>query len=385
VGKGVFFGDFQSGVLCVLGAVGQIYVGRRLRIPAVLNYVSTIILLAAYFLIGENMTPFWRRIPPPIRSAVPALLLVWFASLFSVAILVLIREQFLKRARRPGLEAGRRDFLRTSTAALCAAPALVLGAGVITRKDVHVREMDLPFPDLPQDLHGLKVLQLSDIHIGPFFTAKDLARVVDASNSLRPDVAVVTGDLITTRWDPLDQCVRELGRLRANSGVWGCMGNHEAYTDMEDETQLKASALGIRFLRYEAALLKFGKSSLNLVGVDYEPFHSKYLANVDHLIAPGSFNLLLSHNPDVFPVAKDKGFDLTLSGHTHGGQIDFEILNQDLNVTRFLTPYTKGLYELAASSIYVNSGLGTIGMPVRLGAPPEISVVRLVRGNRAKG
>jgi hypothetical protein len=90
-----------------------------------------------------------------------------------------------------------------------------------------------------------------------------------------------------------------------------------------------------------------------------------------------SFNLLLSHNPDVFPVAAAKGFDLTLSGHTHGGQINFEILGRNLNITDFFTPYTKGLYTQPTSSIYVTSGLGTIGMPVRLGAPPEITLIRL--------
>jgi predicted MPP superfamily phosphohydrolase len=86
---------------------------------------------------------------------------------------------------------------------------------------------------------------------------------------------------------------------------------------------------------------------------------------------------LLSHNPDVFPVAAQKGFDLTLAGHTHGGQINVEILGENLNVADFFTPYTKGLYTSGSSSVYVNSGLGTIGMPVRIGAPPEITLIRL--------
>ena len=88
-------------------------------------------------------------------------------------------------------------------------------------------------------------------------------------------------------------------------------------------------------------------------------------------------NVLLQHNPDVFPTAARQGWDLTLAGHTHGGQVNFEILNQDLNVARFYTPYVRGLYRSGRSAIYVTRGIGTIGMPARIGAPPEITLLRL--------
>ena len=91
----------------------------------------------------------------------------------------------------------------------------------------------------------------------------------------------------------------------------------------------------------------------------------------------GQCNLLLSHNPDVFQTAASKGFDVVLAGHTHGGQINVEIFDRNLNVADFVTRYTKGLYTEATSSIYVNSGIGTIGMPIRLGAPAEITQIRL--------
>jgi predicted MPP superfamily phosphohydrolase len=94
-------------------------------------------------------------------------------------------------------------------------------------------------------------------------------------------------------------------------------------------------------------------------------------------VAPGLINVLLSHNPDVFPVAAAQGYDLTISGHTHGGQVDVEILHQHLNVARYFTNYTSGLYQEGMSSVYVSTGIGTIGAPVRLGAPPEVSLIRL--------
>jgi uncharacterized protein len=155
------------------------------------------------------------------------------------------------------------------------------------------------------------------------------------------------------------------------------MGNHERFAKVQNYTQANARELEMHFLRHEAASVKFGNHRINVVGVDYQPGHTVYLENVEELVERDSFNLLLSHSPDVFPVAAQKGFDLTLAGHTHGGQINVEILGENLNVADFFTPFTKGLYTSGKSSVYVNSGLGTIGMPVRIGAPPEITLIRL--------
>jgi predicted MPP superfamily phosphohydrolase len=101
------------------------------------------------------------------------------------------------------------------------------------------------------------------------------------------------------------------------------------------------------------------------------------LKGAEKLVAPGTLNILLSHNPDVFPVAAKQGFDVTIAGHTHGGQVDFELLHLHMNAARYFTPYVRGLYREGKSFVYVSSGLGTIGVPVRIGAPPEISLIRL--------
>lgn len=141
----------------------------------------------------------------------------------------------------------------------------------------------------------------------------------------------------------------------------------------------------MRFLRHQSALLRFGSASLNLAGVDYQVFKKPYLVGAEKLIEPAAFNILLSHNPDVFPIAAAKGFPLTLAGHTHGGQVRVEILHQDLNVARFFTPYVDGLYRLdgldrkAGASIFVSRGIGTIALPTRLGAPPEVALIKLCR------
>jgi uncharacterized protein len=285
---------------------------------------------------------------------------------------------FALRNRVPAFREDRRKFLRLSSAAVCAAPAVAFAAGFITRKDFHVNEFDLHLPDLPADLHGLRLLQLSDIHLSPFLLKDDLRRVVDASNALRPDLAFVTGDLITERYDPLDDCLQELSRLRTASGIWGCMGNHEYYAKLQRATKQKAAALGMTFLRQEMQRLRFGNSTINLSGVDFQP-RAPFLLHGERYISKGDFNLLLAHTPQAFPEAAEHDFDLVLSGHTHGGQINMGILGANINIADLRTPYTKGLYTRGKSRIYVNCGLGTIGVPVRLGAPAEITLIRLCK------
>jgi predicted MPP superfamily phosphohydrolase len=187
----------------------------------------------------------------------------------------------------------------------------------------------------------------------------------------------VTGDLITRRGDPLDTCLRQLARVRADAGVLGCLGNHEVYAEAEDYVTAQGRRIGIEFLRKQSKLLRFGSAALNFAGVDYQKSRLPYLVGAERLIVPGAINIMLSHNPDVFPVAAAQGYDLTIAGHTHGGQVDVEILHQHVNVARYFTPYVRGLYRRENSSVYVSTGLGTIGVPVRIGAPPEISVLRL--------
>lgn len=280
-----------------------------------------------------------------------------------------------------GHSPARRRFLGAVRWALLGAPAVATGYGTfVQRFRLSVREQNIPVPGLPRDLDGLRVAQLTDIHLSPFLSLRELERAVELANETRPHLALVTGDLITTANDPLDDCLRALARLKADAGVFGCMGNHEIYADSEVYTQVEGARLGMRFLRQQSALLRFGSASLNLAGVDYQHFKRPYLVGAEALTVPGAFNVLLSHNPDVFPVAVAKGFPLTVAGHTHGGQVRFEILRQDLNIARFFTPYVDGLYRgKDGSSIFVSRGIGTIALPARLGAPPEVALLKLCR------
>ena len=274
----------------------------------------------------------------------------------------------------------RRQALNTAGNLVLAAPIAALGYGAfVERTKFHLREVDAFIPNLDPALEGLRILQLSDIHIGPFLSESDLARVVDMGMEAKPDLAVVTGDLISTAGDPLDACIRQLARIKAPAGVFGCMGNHERFAYAEKATEQAGARVGIRFLRSQAQQLKFGGATLNLAGVDHQwkAHGRKYLVGAERMVVPGALNLLLSHNPDVFPVAARQGYNLMLSGHTHGGQINIEIYDESISPSRFFTPYVYGLYQSQGAVAYVTRGIGTIGIPARIGAPPECSVIRL--------
>ena len=273
---------------------------------------------------------------------------------------------------------GRRRLLQAGQAAVMSAPAVALGYGVfVERHHFRLTESRIEVPGLPKDLDGLRLVQLSDIHFGPFFGARDLRYAIDMANSTRAHLALVTGDLITVTRDPLDHCLAELRHLRSDAGVVGCLGNHEIVARCENYAEQRGREAGIHFLRARAQSFRFGAAELNVAGVDYQPMGKPYLKRAEPLLRPGSYNLLLSHNPDVFPVAARQGWDLTVAGHTHGGQITVEILGMNANIARFYTPYVYGHYRQDHQQIYVSRGLGTVGIPSRFGAPPEVSLLTL--------
>ena len=220
------------------------------------------------------------------------------------------------------------------------------------------------------------------------------------ANDLRADLAVVTGDFITDIGDPLEECIAELSRLRSPLGIWGCNGNHEIYANVEETAQNLFKRYGMRLLRQENAEVKWWGAKFNIIGVDYQREHVPYrkdplmLAGIEPLIRHDVPNILLSHNPNSFRRAAALGIELSLAGHTHGGQVQIEIADRSWSPARFMTDFTAGLYKLPlgvvsdtsvtkdaneehekSAFLYVNRGLGTIGMPVRLSVSPEITLI----------
>ena len=329
--------------------------------------ISCVLQVLGYVLEFQRVQPYFR---------------VWWSTWLACA--ALVEEMFLVGLyfallawSKAQFQAPRRAFLQAAGAGLCITPIVGTAFGIVTRNQFRVSEVKIPIPNLPKDLEDLRIVQLTDIHLSPFLSEREFARAVDMANEIRPHLALVTGDLITRRGDPLDACLRQLARLRAEAGVLGCLGNHEVYARVENYVTAEARRIGIELLRQQAKVLQFGGARINFAGVDYQKMHASYLAGAERMIVPGVLNVLLSHNPDVFPVAAAQGYDLTIAGHTHGGQVDVELLHQHLNVALYFTRYVRGLYQEGKSSVYVSTGIGTIGAPVRLGAPPEVSLIRL--------
>lgn len=303
----------------------------------------------------------------------------------------------------------RRYFFRTATVLAGAAPFLSAVYGFAAeRLRYRVLRQEIPVANLPPALDGMRIAQLSDIHLGGFMPREEVRRAVDMANELGADLAVVTGDFITVASDPLYECIEELQRLRAPLGAWGCNGNHEVYARAEEAARQLFAQGGMTLLRQENRQLTFRGAQFNLIGVDYQRERTpsgqrtKMLAHAESLVRRDMPNILLSHNPNSFNRAAELGVELTLSGHTHGGQVKVEILDHSFSPARFITDYIAGFYQrplftaaqntlrgpqmLLANAmasglagIYVNRGLGTVGAPVRLGVPPEITLLVLRR------
>ena len=303
----------------------------------------------------------------------------------------------------------RRTFFRTASVVAGAAPFLGVMYGFASeRLRYELRRVEIPLTNLPSELDGMEIVQLSDIHLSAYMTRESIRRAVEMANEVGADLAVVTGDLITGMHDSLFDAVEEVRQLRAPLGVYGCNGNHEIYARAEDLAQRLYQQAGMKLLRRENATISYKGAQLNLVGVDYQRERTpggrkqQMLANIEPLVRRDMPNILLSHNPNSFNRAAELGIELSLAGHTHGGQVQVEILDVSLSPARFITEYIAGLYHRpllmpdvprrmgetiklmpnapkGLAALYVNRGIGTVGAPVRLGAPPEITHIVLRR------
>jgi predicted MPP superfamily phosphohydrolase len=282
----------------------------------------------------------------------------------------------------------RRRFLEQTAVLVSATPFVAAGYGLLYgRLDVEVVRQGIHLAHLPKVFEGFRIAQLSDVHLGPFTTADYIRHCVAITNGLNPDLVVLTGDYIC--WNPQTEgeAVRALAGLRAPHGVFGCLGNHEEEGKIEESITRSFTAQGIRILRQERAAIRLSGETLNLIGMDeprgedggWEGDVYRRLRQVKGLVMPGTVNILLLHYPAVFDYVTELGIaiDLTLAGHTHGGQLSLDFVHRGLNLGRLVTHYVSGWYEKDGRQLYVNRGIGTTGFPIRLGARPEISVFEL--------
>ena len=274
----------------------------------------------------------------------------------------------------------RRTFLGTKLG-LVMAPGAITGWGLREAlREPAVVEVKVPIADLPPGLTGYRIAQVSDIHIGPSLKADFLRVVVDRVNALQADMVAVTGDVIDGYVRDLSDQVAALADLQSRDGVYFCTGNHEYYWDANAWVN-EFTRLGLVPLMNEHRLIERANAKLLVAGctdlhaADFVPEHASNPSGAKANAPAHDLSILLAHQPRSIYDAAAAGFDLQLSGHTHGGQ--FFPVNF---VVHLVQPYVEGLAKHDHTWIYVNRGTGWWGPPLRAAVPAEITLLELIRG-----
>lgn len=279
------------------------------------------------------------------------------------------------------LDGSRRAFLgRAVNLGIVGGAASVTGVGVVQAQMLpEVVEVEVPIVGLPAAAEGFRIVQITDVHVGPTIRGEFLSAVVDRINELDADAVVVTGDLIDGFVDQIGHEVAALGRIKARHGAFFVTGNHEYYWDGLAWCDLVRS-LGLAVLVNEHRVIDHDGAKLLLAGVPDVSAGGMVAAHASDPAkaregAPDDCcaTILLAHQPRSIYAAAKAGYDLVISGHTHGGQYF------PMNLLVYLAqPYVAGLERHEDTWIYVSRGTGYWGPPVRVGAPHEITLLRLV-------
>jgi predicted MPP superfamily phosphohydrolase len=357
------------GLFCALQLVGYLWVvGSRFALPwSAAMMPST--MLATLFLWHLLMLPLatvWILIGSTIRSA---------------------RHLFARTSRTAAVAAegpSRRDLLKA--AAVATPPILTAGAvgtSLFQLQRFRINRLTIPLLDLPADLDGLTIAQVSDIHIGRFTRGAMLKQIVEQTNALRADLVLMTGDLIDFSLRDLPAGIDLVKKLDPRHGLFTIEGNHDLFEDrIAFENAVKAA--GVPLLLNETATVRVRGRDIQLLGIKWGGVGTRRAAQWDgHLDATlpqlhrgdGVFPILLAHHPHAFDRAADAGIPLTLSGHTHGGQL---MLTEHLGPGPLMFKYWSGLYRRGNSALVVSNGVGN-WFPLRINAPAEIVHITLRR------
>jgi predicted MPP superfamily phosphohydrolase len=261
--------------------------------------------------------------------------------------------------------------------------AAILQAAMIEPYRVEISHQPIRIKKLPAEFEGFRIVQLSDLHHSPFLGVSGIEAACNRANALNPDVIVLTGDYVSHSKDYIAGCARAVSSLKARAGVFAVLGNHDHWTD----AAMMAEALtgvGIRVLSNENVAIENSGTCIWLAGIDDMMVERDDLPAALKGTNERDVRILLSHNPAIIREAARAGIDLVLSGHTHGGQINWRLLvGREQSAGRwFRRPsrrFIRGHAVLGETHLYVNRGLGTVVVPLRYGCPPEITLLELTR------
>ena len=324
-----------------------------------------------------------RTLPPPWDLWAGYLAYIWMGLvILSVPILwgVDALRGLLRLKRGAPMDPERRIMMARGAAALTTLGAV--GAGAVAVKTAlelpELRHIDVPIKDLPDPLVGFQICQLSDIHVGPTIRRSFIESLVERVNALGVDLVAITGDLVDGSVDHLSPDVEPLQDLKSRHGTFFCTGNHEYYSGV-DSWLAKITQMGIRTLRNERVVINHDGAELDVLGVDdwrAKGFGGDHGFDMDKAAAGRDRSrpsVLLCHQPKGIDAAAKHDLDLVLSGHTHGGQLWPAVW-----LVKLVQPYVSGFHQhTERTSIYVHTGTGYWGPPMRLPVKAEIAVLTL--------
>lgn len=379
----------------ILGYLGMIQLIRerlwKKRITIL--YWSTTIILITFWLLA-----FWD--PERIRrtsdySFFYFVIFIWTLNFFPKALLsVFVIFSFPFRILR---NKARSQMILLSGLILDLGMIMTIGAGAVAGKRIlRTEEVELAIPSLPAGLNGLKIVQLSDFHLGSFKNDRLLKRCVDGINRMNPDLILFTGDLVNNYHQEIDGFEDQLKALEARYGKFAVLGNHDYgdYTDWNSPREKsrnfglilkKIRECGFQLLLNQSEKIAVEDTSFYLIGVEnwgHPPFpqYARLDSALRHVPAK-SFRVLMTHDPEHWndQVLFKTDIPLTLSGHTHGGQIGMRIAGIGFSPICLVEKRWGGLYRENNQFLYVNRGIGCIGFPARIDMAPEITVFTLFR------
>ena len=374
--------SFPAVAVTVLASL-HLYIGARLLPPLTTGstWIGAALLVALFVLVLSAASPIFGRRPRSQLLTWAGLTSMGFFS--SLLVLTVLRDATLLPIALAGWDPG--TWQRDSAWGVAALALLATLVGFANaRRRPSVREVRVPIAGLPDAWHGFAVVQISDLHVGPTIKRPFVQRVVDAANALKPDIVAITGDVVDGSVGELREHTQPLSGLRAKHGVFAVTGNHEYYSGAHGWIA-EFERLGMTVLMNENVLLQEDGAALVLAGVtDYSAhrFDASHRSDPRQALlgAPSEAvpKILLAHQPRSALAAAAAGFDLQLSGHTHGGQ--FLPWNWLVPLQQ---PYTAGLHRHGHLWVYISRGTGYWGPPKRLGAPSEITRLVLVAENGA--
>lgn len=373
--------------LTAIGLVALLhwYIGARLVADLSLGLVGTTLAIVALVMsaVFVPLSMLTRSLPRITGDRIAWIGFSLMGAFSSFLVVTLLRDIFLL-ASWAFVESATPLRHISAVVAVCAAIGMTIVGLVNARRRARVVEREIPIAGLPDALQGFSIVQISDVHVGATIKREYVQAIVDAVNDLDADAIAVTGDIVDGSVRDLAAHVEPLSQLRARHGAFLVTGNHEYYSGEASWTR-EFRRLGLRVLLNEHVAVHRDDAILVLAGVtDYSAHHFNPHHRSDPAAAlagapPAHAKILLAHQPRSAPAAAAAGFDLQLSGHTHGGQ--FWPWN---HFVRFQQPYTAGLHRLDELWIYISRGTGYWGPPKRFGAPSEITRLRLVRAKDSK-